>query len=240
MKTPEVDLPKGIEAHFGESPQQVALALADTVAEFLRSRLQSAQSASLAVSGGSTPVPFFQALSRKQLEWSRVDVLLVDERWVDEANGASNTKLVKENLLRNNAAAARYLSLKHKGATPDEGLSAAQAELARLTRPLDVLILGMGNDGHTASLFPDAPELAHAMDPENPETLAAMTPPSQAQQRITLTYALMREARFTALHLKGSDKLDTLKRALSQPDDLLTMPVRGFLKPGLQIFWSKQ
>lgn len=238
MKMPEVNFPHGVDAHFRESPQQVALDLADTVAEFLRARLKNSQRASLAVSGGSTPVPFFQALSRKQLDWGRVDVLLVDERWVDETDGASNTKLVKQNLLQNNAATARYVSLKQVGDTPGEGLGAAKAELASLTRPLDVLVLGMGNDGHTASLFPDAPELAYAMDRENSEALAAMTPPSQVHQRITLTYALMREARFTALHLKGSDKLDTLKAALSQPGDVLTMPVRGFLKPGLQVFWS--
>ncbi|WP_368087211.1 6-phosphogluconolactonase [Marinobacter sp. AC-23] len=76
------------------------------------------------------------------------------------------------------------------------------------------------------------------MDPDSREIVAAMTPPSQAQQRITLTYALMREARLTALHLKGRDKLETLKLALGQPKDLLAMPVRGFLKPGLQVFWS--
>lgn len=238
MKTPDVNLPDGIGAHFGQSPQQVAQELASTVTEFLSTRLKSAQRASLAVSGGSTPVPFFQALSRKQLDWGRVDIILADERWVAETDVASNTKLVKENLLQNNAAAARYLSLMQDCDTLEEGVHAARTELARLTHPLDMLILGMGNDGHTASLFPDAPELAHALDPENREMLVAMTPTSQAQQRMTLTYALMREARFTALHLKGSDKLDTLKRALSQPDDLLTMPVRGFLKPGLQIFWS--
>lgn len=238
MRTPEVDLPIGIEAHFGESPQPVARELADTVAEFLRGRLHSARRASLAVSGGSTPVPFFQALSRKELDWGRVDILLVDERWVEEADGASNTRLVKEHLLQNGAAAAQFFSLKQAGDSPEEGLGAAKLALTELIRPLDVLVLGMGNDGHTASLFPDAPELALAMDPDSREIVAAMTPPSQAQQRITLTYALMREARLTALHLKGRDKLETLKLALGQPKDLLAMPVRGFLKPGLQVFWS--
>ena len=238
MRTPEMDLPPGVEAHFGDSAQQVALDLAGTVATFLEGRLLKAERVSLAVSGGSTPVPFFHALSLKQLDWGRVDVLLADERWVGETDLASNTRLVKENLLRNNATAARYFSLKQKGSTPEEGLDAVKKELATLTLPLDVLILGMGNDGHTASLFPDAPELAHAMDAQSRNLVAAMTPPSQEQQRITLTYALMHGARFTALHLKGNDKLATLKLALSQPDELFVMPVRGFLKPGLQVFWS--
>lgn len=238
MKTPEVDLPIGVTAQFGDSAQQVARELADTVAEFLRGRLHSAQRASLAVSGGSTPVPFFQALSRKELDWGRVDILLVDERWVEEADDVSNTRLVKEHLLQNGAAAAQFFSLKQTGETPEEGLGAATMALTELVRPLDVLILGMGNDGHTASLFPDAPELAFAMDPDSQEIVAAMTPPSQAQQRITLTYALMREARLTVLHLKGRDKLETLKLALGRPNELLAMPVRGFLKSGLQVFWS--
>lgn len=238
MKTPEITLPPDVEARFGESADKVALELANTVAECLSARLLSAQRASLAVSGGSTPVPFFHALSRKELDWGRVDIVLVDERWVDEADQASNTRLVKENLLQNNAAAAHYFSLKQEGAAPEEGLNAARAELANLSRPLDVLILGMGNDGHTASLFPDAPEIAMAMDLNNQQGVAAIAPPSQDHPRITLTYPLMLKSRFVALHLKGNDKLDTLKRALSQPNDLLAMPIRGFLKRSLQIFWS--
>ncbi|MBU2875451.1 6-phosphogluconolactonase [Marinobacter salexigens] len=238
MKTPELDLPSGIETHFSETPQEAAQQLADTVAEFLRGRLHSAERASLAVSGGSTPLPFFQALSRKTLDWGRVDVLLVDERWVDETHEDSNTKLVKENLLQSNAAVAQFLSIKQSGSTPEESLGAAETELTNLMRPLDVLVLGMGNDGHTASLFPDAPELSHAMNVKNRDALAAMTPPSQTHERITLTYALMREARFIALHLKGNDKLETLKRACSRPNDVLEMPVRGFLKSGLRVYWS--
>jgi len=238
MRTPDMVVPPGVVAYFDDSAQQVALDLADTVAKFLEGRLLDAERVSIAVSGGSTPVPFFQALSLKPLDWGRVDVVLADERWVDETDLASNTRLVKENLLRNNAAAARYFSLKQNGNTPEEGLDAVKAELEALTLPLDVLILGMGNDGHTASLFPDAPELVHAMDVQCRHLVAAMTPPSQEQQRITLTYALMNNARFTALHLRGGDKLETLKLAMSQPEDMLAMPVRGFLKPGLQVFWS--
>lgn len=238
MKMPDLRLPEGVEARFGETPEEVALNLADAVAEFLARRLKEAPRASLVVSGGSTPLPFFKALSDKDLGWSRVDVLLADERWVDEDHPASNTRLVKDNLLRNHAASARFLSLKQPGATPAEGLEAVKAELADLALPLDVLVLGMGNDGHTASLFPDAPELAHAMDPECQEIVSAATPASQPQNRITLTWPPLRDAGFTALHLKGEDKLDTLKKAVSDLDNVMEMPIRGFLKPGLQVFWS--
>jgi len=238
MKMPDLPLPDAVGIHAGESAQEVAGALAQAVADRLRERLDQAQEASLAVSGGSTPLPFFRALSVQQLDWRRVSVLLADERWVDESDPASNTRLVKETLLQGAAAAARFLSLKQPGAGPADAIKAVKRELAQLSLPVDVLVLGMGNDGHTASLFPDAPELAAAMDPAGQELASAMTPASQEHRRITLTLAVLGSARYTFLHLKGDDKLDTLRRALAHPQDVLAMPVRAFLKPGLQVFWS--
>ncbi|MBU2955393.1 6-phosphogluconolactonase [Marinobacter sp. F3R08] len=234
----DLRLPEGVSAYSGESPDEVAQALAGTVTRFLDARLKEAPRVSLVVSGGSTPLPFFRSLSDMDLEWGRVDVLLADERWVEEGDDASNTRLVRENLLQNKASSARFLSLKQPGATPVEGLARVKAELADLALPVDVLILGMGNDGHTASLFPDAPELEAAMDTECQEIVAASTPVSQPQKRITLTWPLLREARFTALHLKGEDKVATLSQAIAEPEKVLEMPVRAFLKPGLRVFWS--
>ncbi|HTN34651.1 MAG TPA: 6-phosphogluconolactonase [Marinobacter sp.] len=238
MKMPEISLPDGIITRFGKTADQVAAELAETVADTLMSRLQNASRASLVVSGGSTPIPFFKLLAEKVLNWSRVDVLLADERWVDETDTASNTRLVKEHLLQGQAGAARFLSIKQPGATPSEGLLAVKSELEKLTLPLDVLILGMGNDGHTASLFPDAPELERALDPENTEMVTPMTPPSQPHKRITLTWSSMCNARFIALHLKGKDKLSTLEQALTDIQNVNAMPVRRFLRSGLEVFWS--
>ncbi|QSP93539.1 6-phosphogluconolactonase [Marinobacter salinisoli] len=238
MKTPDIDLPEGVERHFGETPESVAQSLAVAVAAFLRQRLVSADRVSLVVSGGSTPVPFFAALSEQELDWERVDVLLADERWVEEDDPASNTRVVRERLLTGQASAARFLPLKRGGRTPVDGLAEVLAGLQGLTLPLDVVILGMGNDGHTASLFPDAPELARGMNALLSELVVAMTPPSQPHPRISLSRPVLGTARFTALHLKGRDKLETLQRALSDTDDVLAMPIRAFLKPGLQVFWS--
>jgi 6-phosphogluconolactonase len=238
MKMHDVELPDGVVASVGNTPEQTAMELAEVVAGWLGHRLKLAARASLAVSGGSTPVPFFRLLSEQALDWSRVDVLLVDERWVDETDPASNTRLVKEHLLQGSAASARFLSIRQPGATPSESISAVESELESLALPLDVLVLGMGSDGHTASLFPDAPELAGAMNPEGQGVVAAMTPASQPHARITLTWPILSKARFTALHLKGYDKLSTLRQALAHPEDQAVMPIRGFLRPGLQIFWS--
>lgn len=238
MKMHDLNLPDAVDAHFFDTPDDAALALADAVAKHLAERLLIAPRASLVVSGGSTPLPFFKALREKTLDWARIDVLLADERWVPEDDAASNTRLVKKNLLQGPAAEANYLSLKQPGDTPADGLAAVEQALAGLHLPLDVLILGMGNDGHTASLFPDAPELDEALDTESAAIVAPMTPPSQAQKRITLTLRALRRAGFTALHLKGDDKLETLKTACSDIVRVKEMPIRAFLKPGLQIFWS--
>jgi 6-phosphogluconolactonase len=146
--------------------------------------------------------------------------------------------LVKENLLQGPAGEARYLSLKQPGDTPEDGLGAAKTALANLHLPLDVLILGMGSDGHTASLFPDAPELAQALDPDCEHIVAPMTPPSQSQQRITLTLGTLAHAGFTALHLKGDSKLETLQTACGDVEKIREMPIRAFLKPGLRVYWS--
>ncbi|WP_338040777.1 6-phosphogluconolactonase [Marinobacter iranensis] len=238
MKMHDLGLPEAVDTHFFDTPDDAAVALADAVARHLSERLLIAPRASLVVSGGSTPLPFFEALREKPLDWARIDVLLADERWVPEDDKDSNTRLVRENLLQGPASEARYLSLKQPGDTPAEGLAAVESALNDLHLPLDVLILGMGNDGHTASLFPDAPELDEALDTDSAAIVVPMTPASQPQKRITLTLRALNQAGFTALHLKGDDKLKTLQTACSDIGKVWDMPVRAFLKPGLQVYWS--
>lgn len=238
MKNPEQWLPEGVRFLAASDAEEAARALADDVAGALSSRLAQAGMASLVVSGGSTPVRFFQALSGKKLDWSRVTVLLADERWVAETDEASNTALVKRHLLQQQASAARYLSL----SVPETGLQQAlpviEQRLAQLALPVDVLVLGMGDDGHTASLFPDAPELASALAPEARQRVEAIRPPGQTHERITLTLPVLQSAGYTALLLKGPEKLSTLEEAARVPGQVATMPVRAFLKPGLKVYWS--
>jgi len=238
MKMPELVLPEGVEMIRRETPEETARTLAEAVADVLRQRLSSAGRASLVVSGGSTPVPFFDHLSRAELNWRRVTVLLADERWVPESDPASNARLVRTHLLQNGAQGAGFLSLKTTASDPQQALPHIERRLAELELPLDVLVLGMGTDGHTASLFPDAPELPLALKPCRGHRVALMTPHSQVHPRITLTLPVLESARFTALHLKGADKLDTLASAVANPDDWQSMPIRAFLRPGLTIYWS--
>lgn len=238
MKTPDLMLPEGIQTCFMESAAGVAGQLARDVAEFLRHRLEVSPGVTLVVSGGSTPVPFFQALKSEALDWSRVTVVLADERWVPEGHPDSNASLVRTHLLQGAAANARWIPLKVAGDDPSQARSAIESVLAKLELPVDALILGMGNDGHTASLFPDAPELPEAMNLQSGQRIAVMTPPSQAHPRVTLTLPVLAGARFIALHLKGQDKLETLSRAVSDIHDWTPMPVRAFLRPGLRLYWS--
>ncbi|MDX1633701.1 MAG: 6-phosphogluconolactonase [Marinobacter sp.] len=238
MKTPEIAWPHGVLPVLGEDAEQIAGQLASRIAEALQAVLSREPRASLAVSGGSTPVGLFRALSRKPLDWARVNITLADERWVAEDDPASNTRLVREHLLQGPAAAARFFGLKQPRATAQQGQPDCEQALADLKWPLDVLVLGMGNDGHTASLFPDAPELPRALDPGNPDVTIAVNPPSQAQPRISLTAAALGRARLVFLHIRGEDKLDTLRQALARPEQTAAMPIRLFLRPGLQVFWS--
>lgn len=238
MKMPDLQLPKGVASHLAETQEAVAQTLADHVAECLRLQLAEKPEATLVVSGGSTPLPFFRALREKPLEWARVKVALADERWVPESDPASNVALVKSELLQGAAADARFVLFHYENKDPLDALPELEAAAAELTLPIDVLVLGMGNDGHTASLFPDAPELASAMNPKGERRVMVMTPPSQEHQRVTLTLPVLAQARFKALHLKGEDKIATLARAADVPADWSAMPIRAFLQAGLNVYWS--
>jgi 6-phosphogluconolactonase len=231
-------LPTGVFWYRAATPADLALKLAEQIVLMLRQRLDAAPRASLALSGGSTPVLLFKALAQQALDWQRIDIVQVDERWVEPSHPDSNSAQIREHLLQGGAAVACFHPLYENVASPSVGLDAICQRLESLSWPLDVVVLGMGNDGHTASLFPGAPELAAAMAQYNCSKLAVITPPQQAQARITLTRSAIAGARHCILHIQGDDKLTALNKALVEPDSWAHMPIRAFLRPGLHIFWS--
>jgi 6-phosphogluconolactonase len=210
-----------------------AEALARALAEEISSRLHAAVAerggALLAVSGGRSPVHLFQVLSQANLPWHAITVTLVDERWVPANDEASNERLVREHLMVERAAAARFVPMKNSAAAPEAGAAACHAALAKLSLPFDVVLLGMGEDGHTASLFPRAHGLTEALDTTREALCAAIQPPTAPHPRMSLTLRALQSSRWLVLPLQGETKLRTYRKAL-EPGPVEEMPVRALLR----------
>lgn len=215
--------------------EQIGAQLAVAAAHALNEDLASQPRALLVVSGGSTPLPFFRRLAEQSVAWSRVDVTLADERWVPEEHADSNARLVRETLLTGPAAAATFHSLTTSDPTPEQGAATVAARLATLPWPASLVVLGMGNDGHTASLFPDSGELSLALSTD--DSVVAVRAASVSQPRISLSAARLHDARRHALHLVGDAKKAVLAQALSG-DDVRELPIRAFLTCPLTLYWA--
>ncbi len=210
-------------------------ALYDALAEEIASRLtlgvEARGSASFVASGGTTPGPVFERLSAMALAWDRVQVTASDERWVGPEDSASNQALVRRTLLQGPGAAARYIPLKNDAPTPEAGQAAAHWAIAALPRPFDVTLLGMGTDGHTASLFPGAEGLQAALDLSDPTLARAVRPLAAAgsTERVSLTLRALLDSRWIAILIRGQDKLDAYQRAMADLEDVAKAPVRAIL-----------
>ncbi|MGI0118078.1 6-phosphogluconolactonase [Zooshikella sp. RANM57] len=223
-----------------KNSEKLVAALTDNIKETLQVGLNTHNQATLVVSGGSTPIPLFNVLAGCNLNWANVNITLADERWVDENHADSNAQLVKTQLLQKKASAARFIGLKTPAVDVDSGLNACSSALKKLPQPFDVVILGMGNDGHTASLFPNTATLKEGLNPTTHKLCLSCQPTTARHQRITLTYPLLSSAKQVILHIVGEDKLLTLQKALAA-EDPTDMPIRAFLKdPSINfvVYWS--
>lgn len=217
--------------------QALAVQLAADVAGWLQQGIEDRGSATLVVSGGSTPAPFFAALSQHQIQWSDVTVTLADERWVAADDELSNEKLIRECLLVNAASSAEFLSLYNGAPTPDDGWQQCDDALRTLSAPYDVVILGMGGDGHTASLFPATEGLEAACDPTTDHLCRPMYPDHITEARMTLTLAALLNCRQLVLHFTGDGKREVFKQALEG----VNFPVASVIdaaKSRLQLYWA--
>ncbi|MDY7559160.1 6-phosphogluconolactonase [Pseudomonas sp. 10B1] len=231
----ELELPTGLIAHEFTKPAQLANELAAAVAEQLINAIAANGVATLVVSGGRSPVAFFQSLAAHAVDWSKVVISLADERWVPVEHPDSNAGLLKRYLLQGPVAKARFISLYSAAANLEEAAQAADLALAELPA-IDVLVLGMGDDGHTASLFPNSPNLGEALNLNGQRRCLPMLAPTVPHQRLTLTRQLLASAGLPILSISGQAKLDTLRTALAG-DDLAQMPIRAFLNSSLEIYW---
>lgn len=190
----------------------MAVHLANKLAGELRAALDHKDRVLFVVPGGTTPGPIFDDLCDADLDWSRVDVLLSDERWLPEVHVRSNTRLVRERLLTGRAAAARMLPLYARGHEPEEVLADLESCIVP-ELPIDVCLLGMGTDMHTASLFPGADNLSLALGPKAP-VLVAMRAPDVPEPRLTLSARVLRDALALHIAITGAAKKGALHRAL--------------------------
>ena len=219
----------------------LADALAADAAALLQAGITERGAALLIVSGGTTPLAFFDALSRRALDWSRVVITLADERRVSDDNPRSNAGLVRRALLQNAAAGARFVPLADSHLSAEQELAAASARIAALPLPADLVVLGMGADGHTASWFPDAVGLAEAIDPAARALVAPIEAPGAGEPRLTLTGRVILRARKLALHIEGVEKLRVLEEAL-KAGPVAGMPVRAALREAgerVTIYWAQ-
>lgn len=213
--------------------EMMMMDLADTLASELKNCLLVHDHASFAVPGGTTPGPIFDSLCAVDLDWSRVHVMLTDERWVPETSERSNTRLLRERLLIERAAEAKYVPLYAEADTPEEKLPEL-AEALSPELPISVMLLGMGADMHTASIFPGADQLDLALHGD--ERLVAMRAPGAPEPRITLSAKVLKQAMSRHIVIVGAEKRAALERARHLP--AVEAPVAAVLN-GSKVHWAE-
>jgi len=229
-----------IDRHTFDTPGALAASLADRVAAELSVAVNERGQAILAVSGGTTPHRFFERLSHADIGWEHIIVTLVDERFVPTDDARSNEKLVRGYLMQNFASKARFVGLYIAARTAELAAFSAANRINALAKPFDVVVLGMGTDGHTASFFPSGDRLKQAIDRNSRALVVPMHAKGLREARLTLTLPLLMNARFLALHIEGKEKLVTFEQAMQNGPET-DMPVRAVLyhaESPVQVFWS--
>ena len=221
-----------------ESTDALNRSFSKTIANILSTGIAKNGRASLVVSGGRTPKPLFNILSNTDLDWAKVDISLADERWVDQSDPASNETMVRENLLVNKASVANFVGLKTQHDDANDAVAQCSVNLQQVKTPFDVLILGMGEDGHTASLFPCSKQITEGLNLDSPANFIAVQPTTAPNQRMSLTLSALLNSENIFLHLTGDSKRAVLAQAL-EGDDELEMPIRAVLnRTNVQLIWA--
>jgi len=221
-----------------KSDSDVSERLARMICKTLKEAISIRGSASLMVSGGNSPIPVYKKLSKMDLDWSRVTISLVDDRWVNRESEGSNAASILQALIQNDAVSARFIDLKTDNATPQEGLSAVETALNDMPFPYDMCVMGMGTDGHTASWFPDSIGLKEALDITSRSKVAAINASGCAgagafPHRITLTLPAVMSARAIALYIPGPEKLAVFEQ--SEHASVYTSPVTALRAAGSRL-----
>lgn len=222
--------------HFFETRLEASEAAAKRITELLAKRLDNQAEASLIVSGGTTPRQCFAALSKAPLDWQRVQVLLSDERWVPASHEDSNEKLVRESLLVEKAGSAMLVPVYADGVSPEDRCEALQDPLPVL--PFACSLIGMGDDGHFASLFPDAEQLALGLDVESGRLYMPITTAASLHRRISMTLAAISRSDEIALLFFGQQKLDVYNKSLKEANGYPVSRLLRQKRAPVRVFWA--
>ncbi|NBV75394.1 MAG: 6-phosphogluconolactonase [Methylococcaceae bacterium] len=232
------------EFHF-EQRSHLFTTLAAECQDMLSESLSKNGSATIFVSGGTTPAPLYDALSKLDIAWKKVKVALVDERWVAADHSASNEALIRKSLLVNNAKAATFVGMKTAANTANKGVAETEANYKALPKPFTFAIVGMGNDGHTASLFPGADGLNAALNPDSEKLVAAIKAKPSAvtgtlTERMSMTVAALLQCDRIVVLITGEDKLSVFDQAM-RPGANSELPIRALLdqeKVPVELYWA--
>ncbi|MGO2182180.1 6-phosphogluconolactonase [Pseudoalteromonas nigrifaciens] len=228
---------------FFDSKEALTAELSATLEQSLRDGISNDGRAVLMVSGGSSPAAAYKHLSTLDLNWQYVDVAMVDERWVDASHEKSNEAFINSTLLQNYGAAANFVTMKNSAKAAQQGTAVCEAAYAALKRPYDVTILGMGPDGHTASLFPHAEgleiglnsdQLVCAINAIESDVTGSIT------ERMTLTLNAIAQSKVVKLLISGDEKLAVYKQAKAG-GDVNDMPLRAVLNHpsiNIEVYWA--
>lgn len=234
-----------LKEFFFEQRNHLLTALVAECQDVLSEAISKHGTASLLVSGGSTPAPLYEALSKTDLNWKKIKIALVDERWVDADHSASNEALARRSLLINNAKISEFIGMKTGADTAAAGQVETEERYARLSQPFSLAILGMGVDGHTASLFPGADGIEAALDPNNSQITTAINAKQSEvtgpnTERMSLTLAALLKCERLIVLLTGEDKLAVFNEA-QKPGPIAQMPIRGLLhqqEVPVELYWA--
>jgi 6-phosphogluconolactonase len=241
MKTMLEKPPLGTKVRWTDCPDRQSWAnkAADKIVELLDGSIASRGAASLVVAGGTTPQPIFNRLSQMHLDWPKVHVGLTDERWVKASHRDSNAHLVRHSLLRNQAKSAHFHPLYIDKPRPSAAIAEAERTINAMPRPFDVVLLGMGTDGHFASLFPGLPETKAGLDLHNPALCVAVDKQQNGYARLSLTISALLHSRLILVAISGRPKRTVALQALAGANGTPIATLLSHRKDDLEFLWTE-